>query len=178
MGWPVQSQLWLLSLWEWHPLVLSVMTLETKDLCTRTHDLRHFNWNNITPFNKQIQEYACIMAHVRLVYECNLTQPDANREQQLKWTQSGSSWVWPRKTGARQRRYRIRLLVQHSRGGYAWAMQGGESSEASLYVCNEERTVKERTVVHHSALMQTEVRAQQTSAQQESHSSCRRMSGQ
>jgi len=70
--------------------------------------------------------------------------------QQLKWTQSGGSLVWPRESSGRHRRYCIlRLLVhQSSFTGLTqtWSRRRDLWSIPS-YVCREERAVVCRTVL-------------------------------
>ena len=62
-------------------------------------------------------------------------------EQQLKWTQSGGSLVWPRKTSGCHTRYCIlRLLVhQGSYTGLNRRGQEGKTSEAYLAMSAEKR---------------------------------------
>jgi len=79
-------------------------------------------------------------------------------KQQLKWTQSGRSLVWPCKSSACQRHRRTRLLVCQCRGLNQTRADVVKEMRPQN-VCSEERTV-----VHHAVLMRTEVRAPPTSA--------------
>jgi len=68
---------------------------------------------------------------------------DKNEEQQLKWAQLGSSWIWPCKSSACQRCYHIRLLVRQSRGlrqTHAEVVKEVKPQKHT-YICSEERTV-------------------------------------
>ena len=51
---------------------------------------------------------------------CVHNQANTIREQQMKQTQLGSSWVWPCKTSAHQRHYRTRVLSRGATPGLLW----------------------------------------------------------
>ena len=66
-------------------------------------------------------------------------EADANGEQQLKqtWLWMGKSWVWPRETSARQRRYRTRAVGASDYGATCRCGEGGGTSEE--YLCMQWR---------------------------------------
>ena len=73
--------------------------------------------------------------------------------------QMRSSWVWPHKTSAHQRRYHMRAVGASGYGAYTVRRTHADvvkevRPQKHTYVCSEERS----SVVHCALLMQMEVR--------------------